>query len=60
MRGARDATNGGASCCIVHGMEHPDHRNMKVSAGRGFDPEKLDVAATNEKLAALWKRLRRG
>lgn len=41
-------------------MEHPDHRNMKVSAGRGFDPEKLDVAATNEKLAALWKRLRRG
>ena len=45
---------------ILANPSHAEHRDMKTWVGRGFDPEKFDVTATNKKLAALWKRLSRG
>jgi len=38
----------------------PEHREMKVWVGRGYNPEKFDLTAVNKKLATLTKRLGRG
>lgn len=38
---------------------HEEHREMKQWVGRGYDPEKLDVAAVNKKLATLSRKLAR-
>lgn len=39
--------------------KHEEHAAMKQWVGRGYDPERFDLAATNKKLAALAKRLGR-
>ncbi len=38
---------------------HPEHKEMRTWAGRGYDPGKFELAAVNRKLATLSKRLRR-
>jgi hypothetical protein len=42
---------------VLANKEHEEHAEMKRWVGRGFDPEKFDMAAVNKKLAALSKRL---
>src|SRR6187455_2582618 len=44
---------------ILRDPSHSEHQEVKTWAGRRFDPEKFDMAAVNEKLGALSKRLRR-
>ena len=39
---------------------YEDYADLKQWVGRGFDPEKFNLAAVNKKLATLSKRLARG
>ncbi len=44
---------------VLANPENDEHRSMKQWVGRGYDPEKLNLAAVNKKLATLSKRLAR-
>lgn len=45
---------------VLANPKHEEHRATRTWVGRRFDPEKVDIAAVNKKLAALDKRFRRG
>ena len=45
---------------VLADASDPEYRDMKTWVGRGYDPEKFDLAAVNKKLAALTKRAGRG
>jgi len=38
---------------VLRDRTHPEHRDMLAWAGRGFDPERFDLAAVNRKLKLL-------
>jgi len=38
---------------VLRDRSHPEHREMLRWAGRGFDPERFDLAAVNRKLRLL-------
>ncbi len=38
---------------VLRDRTHPEHRDMLVWAGRGFNPERFDLAAVNRKLKLL-------
>jgi len=38
---------------VLRDRTHPEHRDMLAWAGRGFDPERFDLAAVNRKLRLL-------
>ncbi|HEV2055542.1 MAG TPA: plasmid pRiA4b ORF-3 family protein [Methylomirabilota bacterium] len=38
---------------VLHDRSHPEHRDMFAWAGRGFDPERFNLAAVNRKLKLL-------
>jgi hypothetical protein len=44
---------------VLANKGHEEHAAMKRWVGRGFDPEKFDMAAVNKKLAALSGKLER-
>jgi hypothetical protein len=44
---------------ILLDPSHDEHREMKQWVGRGYDPEKFNLEATNRKLAALSKTVDR-
>lgn len=43
---------------VMKDPKHEDHAELRGWVGRGFDPERLDLAAVNRKLASLAKRQR--
>jgi hypothetical protein len=38
---------------VLRDRTHPEHRDMLAWAGRGFNPERFDLAAVNRKLKLL-------
>lgn len=44
---------------VLANPKHMEHRALKEWAGRGYNPEKFDIAAVNKKLAALSRQLGR-
>jgi hypothetical protein len=38
---------------VLRDRTHPEHKEMLAWAGRGFDPERFDLAAVNRKLKVL-------
>lgn len=44
---------------VLANPKDEEHADMKRWVGRGYDPEKFNMAAVNKKLATLSKRLRR-